>query len=83
MPREGNKAEALLKEVSAEESLSILKLLSDDMNIGEQVDKRIFESFISLITCRQELKIEGLNIVKAIPLQKHDVAFVGKLTPFN
>lgn len=76
-----NKAEALLKEVSAEESLSILKLLSDDMNIGEQVDKRIFESFISLITCRQELKIEGLNIVKAIPLQKHDVAFVGKLTP--
>lgn len=76
-----NKAEALLKDVSSEESLSILKLLSDDMNIGEQVDKRIFESFISLIICRQELKIEGLNIVKAIPLQKHDVAFVGKLTP--
>lgn len=76
-----NKAVALLKEVSAEESLSILKLLSHDMNIGEQVDKKIFESFISLIICRQELKIEGLKIVKGIPLQKHDVAFVGKLTP--
>jgi predicted KAP-like P-loop ATPase len=77
-----NEAIQIASNISAFESLTILKEIIAKLESDSEIDKDIFQSFIEWGGSRSELYIETIAVLKRIPRDKIKLSLVPLITPF-